>query len=147
MTSFQMLLAPVLNKLNNFCFWVMSTSPTTLPCGFSGEWKELKTLEKKALTAGRLGRVISLDSSGFTLEGSWGSTGDPSDLLLARGKKRGPRKIMSIRRCWSSVLSHPWDDSADTSLTQILKHICEKTVNIQANKISHTHLGLSPGSN
>lgn len=44
---------------------------------------------------------MSLDSSGFTLEGSWGSTGDPSDLLLAREKHRGPREIMTVRECWS----------------------------------------------
>ena len=111
-----MLLAPVLNKLNiqsheripnYFTLWVL--------------WwmkRAQNSFEKKTLTAGRLGRVISLDSSGFTLEGSWGSTGDPSDLLLARGKNRGPRKIMTIRRSWSSVVSHPWDDSVDTSLTR-----------------------------
>lgn len=41
---------------------------------------------------------MSLDSSGFTLVGSWGSTGDPSDLLLAREKNRDRKDRTCIRR-------------------------------------------------
>lgn len=81
---------------------------------------------------------MSLDSSGFTLEGSCGSTGDPSDLLLARGKSRGPRKVMTVKKCRSSSefcgkSSLKIIQGTHPSLRKILKHLSEKIVNEACN--------------
>lgn len=82
------------------------------------------------------------------MEGSWGSTGDPSDLLLARGKKQRAKKDNDRQKVLAQVLEFCGESALEMtqrtphSLRQILKHIREKTVNVQANKISHTHLVL-----
>lgn len=77
---------------------------------------------------------MSLDSSGFTLEGSWESTGDPSDLLLARRKQRANQdndcqKMLAQEQKFcgkSSFRIIQWTHS----LRQILKDAHENTVDV-----------------